>query len=170
MQGIAMPALERFERFNEKVALGLELIGVFALIFLVFITTLDVLGAKLFNRPVFGSMDAVMVCQVVAISFAATITLIAGRHVEVEFLVNRFPLRTQIWLGLLIRIICLLLFVIIVWVLTSFAHLLQVRHEVTPTARFPLYPFGYIAALGCLPVCLVYLSLIIQDILKLKKK
>lgn len=165
-----MPALERLERFNKKVALSLESIGVFALIFLVFITTLDVLGAKLFNLPVFGSMDAVMVCQVVAISFAASITLITGRHVEVEFLVNHFPPRTQIWLSLLVRIICLLLFVIIVWVLSSFAHLLQVRHEVTPTARFPLYPFGYIAAIGSLPVCLVYLSLIIQDILRLKKK
>jgi TRAP-type transport system small permease protein len=163
-------ALQRFDRFNEKVALGLELIGLVALILLVFITTLDVLGAKLFSRPISGSLDAVMVSQVVAISFAAAITLIVGRHVEVEFLVTHFPQRIQIVLDILVKLACLLLFVIMVWVLTSYAHHLQVRHEVTPTVRFPLYPFGYIAALGCVPVCLVYVSLILQDILRLNKK
>lgn len=165
-----MGLLEKFDWFNEKVGLGLELIGIVAMIFLVFITTLDVLGAKLLSRPVFGTLDAVMVSQVVAISFAASITLIVGRHVEVEFMVALLPKRVQILLDIFVKLLCLALFITIVYVLTSYAHHLQVRREVTPTARFPLYPFGYFAALGCLPVCLVYISLVIRGVLRLIKQ
>jgi TRAP-type C4-dicarboxylate transport system permease small subunit len=165
-----MSALAKFDSFNKKVSLGLELVGLAAMIFLVFITTVDVIGAKLFTRPVFGALDAVMLSQVVAISFAAAITLIVGRHVEVEFLVNLFPKGVQMVVDLLVKLLCLGIFVILVWQLTSYAHHLQVRSEVTPTARIPLYPFAYGAALGCIPVCLVYISIIIHSSLRLIKK
>jgi TRAP-type C4-dicarboxylate transport system permease small subunit len=165
-----MSALAKFDSFNRKISLGLELIGLAAMIFLVFITTVDVIGAKLFVRPVFGALDAVMLSQVVAISFAAAITLIVGRHVEVEFLVNLLPKRIQMVVDLFVKLLCLTLFVILVWRLTAYAHHLQVRHEVTPTARIPLYPFAYGAALGCIPVCLVYISIVIQSFLRMIKR
>jgi TRAP-type C4-dicarboxylate transport system permease small subunit len=167
---IIMFTLEKLDRLNRKISLGLEIIGLAAMIFLVFITTVDVIGAKLFVRPVSGALDAVMLSQLVAISFAAGITLIVGRHVEVEFLVMLFPKGVQMVVDLLVKLLCLAIFVILVWQLTSYAHHLQVRNEVTPTARIPLYPFAYGAALGCVPVCLVYISIIIHSFLRLIKK
>lgn len=162
-----MSALVKFDSFNKKVSLGLELIGLAAMIFLVFITTLDVIGAKLISKPLFGTLDAVMLSQVLAISFAAGITLIVGRHVEVEFLVILFPKRVQKVVDLLVKLLCLVLFLTLVWHLAAYAHHLQVRNEVTPTARIPLYPFAYGAALGCIPVCFVYISIIIHSFLRL---
>jgi TRAP-type C4-dicarboxylate transport system permease small subunit len=162
-----MSALGKFDSFNRKISLGLELIGLAAMIFLVFITTADVIGAKLFNRPVFGTLDAVMLSQVVAISFAAAITLIVGRHVEVEFLVRLFPKGVQMVVDLFVKLLCLTLFLILVWHLTAYAHHLQVKTEVTPTARIPVYPFAYGAAFGCIPVCLAYISIIIHSFLRL---
>jgi TRAP-type C4-dicarboxylate transport system permease small subunit len=164
-----MSALSKFDSFNKKVSRGLELIGLVAMIFLVLVTTVDVIGAKLFLKPVFGALDAVMLSQVLAISFAAAITLIVGRHVEVEFLVVLFPESVRAVIDLLVKVMCLALFLILVWQLTAYAHHLQVRTEVTPTARIPLYPFAYAAALGCVPVCLVYISLIIHSFLRLAR-
>ena len=90
-----MSALTKFDNFNRKVALGLEGIGLAAMVIMVFLTTMDVVGAKLFLHPVFGTLDAVSLLQLVAISFAASITLITGRHIEVEFLTALFPQKLQ---------------------------------------------------------------------------
>jgi TRAP-type C4-dicarboxylate transport system permease small subunit len=165
-----MSALAKFDSFNRKVSLGMELIGLAALIFLVFITTVDVIGAKLFSRPVFGVLDAVMISQVVAIFFAAAITLIVGRHVEVEFLVVLLPERIRILLDLFVKLLCLALFIILTWRLALYAHHLQVRTEVTPTARIALYPYAYSAVLACVPVCLAYISIILHSLSRLTKK
>lgn len=164
-----MSGLERFESINHKISQVLELIGLVALVFLVFITTLDVIGAKIFLRPIFGSLDTVMISQLVAISFASAITLIVGRHVEVEFFVMLFPKGLKAIIDLVVKIFCLALFIILVWQMGSYAHHLQVRQEVTPTARIPLYPFAYCVAIGCIPVCLVYVSMVIDSFLRIFK-
>ncbi|PKN25038.1 MAG: hypothetical protein CVU64_20800, partial [Deltaproteobacteria bacterium HGW-Deltaproteobacteria-21] len=100
-----MSALAKFDNVNRKIGLALEGIGLAAMIIMVFITTLDVVGAKLFLRPVFGALDAVMVLQLVAIAFAATITLLTGRHIEVEFLAVLFPEIVQAVIDLLVRLV-----------------------------------------------------------------
>lgn len=162
-----MSALSKFDAVNEKIGLALEAIGLAAMIIMVLITTVDVIGAKLFLRPVFGALDAVMVLQLIAISFAATITLISGRHIEVEFFTVLLPETLQAVIDLVIRLVCLALFLLLAWYLFQYAHHLQVRMETTPTARVSLYPFAYGAAIGCIPVCLVYVSTVIKCFLRI---
>jgi TRAP-type C4-dicarboxylate transport system permease small subunit len=159
---VLMSALKKFDSFNRKVALALEGIGLAAMIIMVFITTVDVVGAKFFLRPIFGALDAVMLLQVVAIAFAACITLISGRHIEVEFLTALFPKKLQHVIDFFVKLLCLALFVVLVWHMLVYAHHLQVRTETTPTARVSVYPFAYGAAVACIPVCLVYISLLIK--------
>jgi TRAP-type C4-dicarboxylate transport system permease small subunit len=162
-----MSALEKFDRWNKKIALALEGVGLAAMIIMVFITTLDVMGAKLILRPIFGALDAVMVLQLVAISFAATITLLMGRHIEVEFLAVLFPERVQAVIDFLVRLACLALFVVLFWYMVVYAHHLQIRMETTPTARVPLYPFAYGAAVAFIPVCLAYVSIVIRCFMRI---
>jgi TRAP-type C4-dicarboxylate transport system permease small subunit len=162
-----MSALTKFDSFNRKAGLALEGIGLAAMIIMVFITTVDVIGAKLFLRPVFGALDAIMLLQLVAIAFAATITLISGRHIEVEFLTALFPESLQCIVDLLVKLLCFALFAVLVWYMLVYAHHLQIRMETTPTARVPLYPFAYGAAIACIPVCLVYISIVIKCFLRI---
>jgi len=157
-----MSALTKFDSFNKKVALGLEGIGLAAMVIMVFLTTMDVVGAKLFLRPVFGTLDAVSLLQLVAISFAASITLITGRHIEVEFLTALFPQKLQHVIDFFVKLLCFALFVALAWYMVLYAHHLQVKMETTGTARVPLYPFAYATALACIPVCLAYISLLIK--------
>lgn len=133
------------------------------------ITCVDVVGAKVFRAPVFGAIDGLMLAQLVAVSFAAAMTLIVGRHIQVEFFLLLLPKRLQVIIDSIIHFLGFSLFVLIGWRLFAFAIFLQTGGEQSLTAHIPLYPFAFGAAVGCIPVCLVYLQQGIQSILKVMK-
>jgi TRAP-type C4-dicarboxylate transport system permease small subunit len=137
-----MVFLEKFEKFNRSLSSWFEWIGLFGLLVVMFITCIDVIGAKLFLRPIFGAIDIVVLSQLVAISFACAFALILGRHVRVEFFVARLV----------------------------YGYSLQTGGEVSATARIPLYPFAYGIALASIPVCLVFLLEFLKSLTRIAKK
>jgi TRAP-type C4-dicarboxylate transport system permease small subunit len=165
-----MPALKKFEKFNHNISLAIEWVGLIGFLIMMLITTVDVIGAKAFLHPIFGALDIVMQVQLIAMSFAAATTLIAGRHVAVEFFVPLLPKPLQKVVDILVNLLGLALFLILVWRLTEYAYSLQIENELTPTARIPLYPFAYGAAFACIPVCLVYLYHLLVSISRLAKR
>jgi TRAP-type C4-dicarboxylate transport system permease small subunit len=158
--------LEKFQKFNEMLSGGAEWIAFWAIFFMVVLTCADVMGAKLFRSPVFGSLDIMMVAQLIVVSFAAGMTLIRNRHVQVEFFVILLPRRIQSAIDCLIQLLCLGLFVLIVWRLFMHGYHLQTGGEETATAHIPLAPFTYASALGIIPVCLVLLQQFFSSILR----
>jgi TRAP-type C4-dicarboxylate transport system permease small subunit len=162
--------LKRFDEFNHQLSEKFEWVGLVGLLTVMFITFIDVIGAKLFLRPVLGAIDIVMLAQLLAIAFAAASTLLAGRHVQVEFFVMMLPKRVQVIVDGLIHIFCLVLFILIVWRLTVYGYDLQTGGEISPTAQIPLYPFAYATALAGIPVCIAYLLKIMNDIQNLRKR
>jgi TRAP-type C4-dicarboxylate transport system permease small subunit len=158
--------LEKFEKFNEMLSGWAEWIAFWAIFFMVVLTCVDVMGAKLFRSPVFGSLDVMMVAQLIVVSFAAGMTLIRNRHVQVEFFVILLPRRIQSAIDCLIQLLCLGLFVLIVWRLFMHGYHLQTGGEETATAHIPLAPFTYASALGIIPVCLVLLQQFFSSVLR----
>ena len=165
-----MTVLEKFEQFNRKISMAIEWVGVAAIVLMMLITTIDVIGSKLFLAPVFGALDIMMLAQLVAMTFAAGATLIVGLHVTVEFFVPLLPKRIQSIVDCLIFFLGFVLFVLIVWRLLLYSYDLQLQGEVSSTASIPFYPFAYGAALACVPVCLIYLSRLMESFLKVFKK
>jgi TRAP-type C4-dicarboxylate transport system permease small subunit len=165
-----MPALERFEKFNRHFSSTIEWVGLIGFLVMMLITTVDVIGAKLFLHPVFGALDIVIQAQLIAMSFAAATTLIAGRHVAVEFLIPMLPKPLQRAVDVFVNFLGFALFLMIVWRLTLYAYSLQIQNELTSTIRIPLYPFAYGAAFACIPVCLVYLYHLLVSISRLAKR
>ena len=166
LPGVAQPGgrfLERFERFNQSLSLTAEAVALAAVVFMILLTCLDVLGAKLFLRPVPGALDMMMMAQLIGVTFAAAATLVRGRHVAVEFFVLLLPKRAQGILALLVEIALLALFLLITWRLFAEALELQTSHEVTPTAAIPVAPFAYAAGLAMIPVCLVLLQRVLAN-------
>lgn len=173
LPGLAPPGrdfLERFDRLNRSVSAAAEAVALAAVVFMVLLTCLDVLGSKLFLRPVPGSLDMMMLAQLVAVTFAAAATLIQGRHVSVEFFVALLPRRPRAVLALVVELAVLALFLVIVWRLFAEAAELQNSHEVTPTAAIPLAPFAYAAALAVVPVCLVQLQRLLAAVAALRNE
>ena len=165
-----MKQLDTFKRFNRKVSTGIEWVGLVALVLMMVITTVDVIGAKVFLSPVFGSIDIMMLAQLVAMAFAAASTLLIGRHIQVEFFFPLLPKRAQAFMNGIVHLLGFVLFVLIAWQLFIYGHDLQTWREVSPTVRIPLHPVAYAAAFACIPVCLIYLSLLVESVLKVLKR
>jgi TRAP-type C4-dicarboxylate transport system permease small subunit len=161
--------LEKFQKFNERLSAWAEWIAFWAIFFMVVLTCVDVLGAKLFRSPIFGSIDAMMMAQLIVVSFAAAMALIQNRHVQVEFFLILLPRRIQSAIDCLIQLLCLVFFVLIVWRLFAHGHYLQMGGELTPTAHIPMSPFAYAAAVGIIPVCLVLIQQFLASILRVIK-
>lgn len=165
-----MTVLEKFEKFNRVLSGWFEWIGLTGLLVVMAITCIDVIGAKVFLKPVFGSIDIVMLSQLVAISFAASFALILGRHVRVEFFITRLRGPAQAVIECVISLLGLALFILIIWRLCVYGYSLQRGNEVSATALIPLYPFAYGVALASVPVCLVFLSRFLNALYRLVKK
>ena len=166
----SMVLLDKIEKFNRSLSGWFEWIGLAGLLVVMFITCIDVIGAKLFLRPVFGALDIVMLSQLVAISFAAAFALILGRHVRVEFFVTRLPRRAQAIIDSIISLLGLALFILIIWRLCVYGYSLQTGGEVSATALIPLYPFAYGIAFASIPVCLVFLLEFLKSLARIVKK
>jgi TRAP-type C4-dicarboxylate transport system permease small subunit len=164
-----MPLLEKVEKLNDWAIHKIEWIGFAGLLVMMFITCIDVVGAKLFLHPIRGALDTVEIAQLVAISFAAAAALIYGRHIEVEFFVVLLPRRVQSCIAFVIHMLGFVLFAMIVWRLAQHGYYLQTGGEVSPTARIPLFPFTYGAAFACIPVCIALLIKAINSLSRMVK-
>jgi TRAP-type C4-dicarboxylate transport system permease small subunit len=165
-----VPVLQGLETFNQKISSAIEWVGLVGFLVIMVVTTVDVIGAKLFLSPLFGALDIVMQAQLIAMSFAAATTLIAGRHVAVEFFVPRLPKQLQRLVDVFVNLLGLGLFILIAWRLMVYAYELQLVNELTPTARIPLSPFAYGAGIASIPVCLVYLCYLLESIVRLVRR
>ncbi|MBW1769477.1 MAG: TRAP transporter small permease [Deltaproteobacteria bacterium] len=165
-----MPGLEKFEKLNRRLSSWFEWIGLAGLLVMMLITCIDVIGAKLFLRPVLGAIDIVQLAQLVAISFAVASALILGRHVQVEFFVILLPRRVQAVIDSIIHLLGLSLFILITWRLCVYGYSLQTGEEVSATALIPLSPFAYGIALASIPVCLVFLQRFLNAIVRVVKR
>jgi TRAP-type C4-dicarboxylate transport system permease small subunit len=157
-----MGFLKTIKRWNDSVCKVVESMGLVAFLFMMLLTTVDVIGAKAFLKPVPGSLDLMMLAQLISMSFALGASFIAHRHVTVEFFVPLLPKALQKISACLVHGLVLALFVLMAWRL--FVHGLDFKtySEVSPTIRIQLYPFVYCAAAAFLPACIAALLNLIQ--------
>jgi len=158
------PVLDKFEKFNRRLSSWFEWIGLAAMLLMIAITCIDVVGAKIFHWRLFGAIDIVMLSQIVAIAFAASMALILGRHIQVELFVARLPRRAQAVVDSIVFLLGLGLFGLIIWRLLALGYSFQTSGEMSQTADIPYYPFAYGIALASIPVCLVLLLNFLKSI------
>jgi TRAP-type C4-dicarboxylate transport system permease small subunit len=158
--------LGKFERFNRRLSDWFEWIGLAGMLLVMAITCIDVVGAKVFKWPLLGALDIVMLSQIVAIAFAASMALILGRHIRVEFLFNLLPRRARAIINSFVLLLGLGLFSVIIWRLCVLGYSFQTSGEYSMTAYIPLYPFAYGIALASIPVCLVFLLEFLKSLTK----
>ena len=164
-----MTLMEKFESFNDKISLGFEWLGLLAFVFMMMLTTVDVFLSKLFQEPIPGSIDLMMMAQLIAIAFVVSTSYIGGRHISVEFFMPLLPKLIRRIVACIIQALVLYLFFVMTWQLFVYGHELKTYHEVSATIRVPLYPFTYATAVAFIPACLVALAKWIQTIVEVFK-
>jgi len=159
--------LDKFEKFTYRLSDWFEWIGLAGMLLMMAITCIDVVGAKVFHWRLLGAIDIVTLSQIVAIAFAASIALIIGRHIQVEFFIARLPRRAQAVIDSFILMLGFGLFIVIIWRLSVLGYSFQTSGEYSATVRIPYYPFAYGIALACIPVCLVLILKFLKSLTRM---
>jgi TRAP-type C4-dicarboxylate transport system permease small subunit len=156
--------LSQIDKFTRGFSRSLEWVGVIGILLMFLVNLVDVVGAKLFKWPLPGSVEMISFSQIVAIAPAVAFTLILGRHIRVEFIIDRFPRRIRAAISSISSFLSLVLFGLVLWQSYLYGISLQRAGEIGSTSHLPFYPFAYVIAFCCIPVCLVFLIEVLKSL------
>ena len=155
-----------FERLITRVSFFMKWVAGGALVAMMLLTSADVV-MRFFSSPIPGTYEIVGFLSVITISFALAYTQLSGRHVSIDLLVEKLPIKPRKILVLITHLLSISLFVILAWQSCVYASKLRVLGVVSSTEQIPYYPIVYGIAFTCVPMCAV---IIVQMIGHLKKK
>ncbi|MDD4873977.1 MAG: TRAP transporter small permease [Dehalococcoidales bacterium] len=134
------------------------------------LTVSDIIGIKIFNSPVPGSIELVAFLGVVITAFGLAYTQSQHSNIQVEFFVTRLPKRIRAGVNAFILLLCIILFTLLSWQSVKYGLVLQQTGEVSMTSRIPFYPFIYATAFCCVPLCFVLIIEFLKSIMKVVNK
>jgi TRAP-type C4-dicarboxylate transport system permease small subunit len=144
----------------------LRIAGGLALVGMMMLTVVDVILRRVFNSPIFGSVDIVGFMAVIVLACAMPYTHSQRGHVGVNLLVQRLSSRTQAAIDSITSLISLVLFAIITWQMWLYAQEFARKGEVSMAIEIPKYPFVYFVS-----VCFGILTLaILIDVVRFSKE
>jgi len=156
--------LNQLDKFTRSFSRSLEWVGVIGLLLMFLVNFIDVVGAKLFVWPLPGSVEIISFSQILAIAPAIAFTLILGRHIRVEFIIERFPKRIRAAISSISSFFSLILFALILWQSYLYGESLREAGEIGSTSHIPFYPFAYAIVFCSIPVCLVFLKEVFESL------
>lgn len=148
----------------ERIAQYLLYAGIFSILLMLVVNFVDVFGAKLFNKPLPGATEYTSLFQVVAISTAIAYTLLQGRHIRIDFLVNKLRREVRKAIVTLVIVLEMSLFVVIVWRGYLYAYSLMRSGELGATSELPFYPFAFVLAFSGIPVILLLIERFLKEL------
>jgi TRAP-type C4-dicarboxylate transport system permease small subunit len=154
--------MKRLFGVTETLSRGLNVIGGLGLVFIVLITTSDVI-LRAFRLPILGTYEIVSFTGCVVVLFALPLTSWLHAHIYVDFVVEKFSPGVQKAINVCTRCLVIFLFILFAWNLMVYGMDLQRIGEVSPTLKIPFYPVVYAAGVCCFVQCLV----LVCDVVKI---
>jgi len=131
-------------------------VAVGALLLMFGMMVADILSSKIFNRPITATVDVACFLAIMVASFSVSRTILAGRHIEVEFLVVLLPQGMRKFFNTIASFLSLAFFILIIWRSIEYANSLVQTGESSLTAHIPMAPLAYGIAAGCVPAVFIY--------------
>ena len=141
----------------------LAYLGAAALFVMMLLTTADVTGRYLFNKPILGAFELTEFLVLILIFSFLAHTQAEKTHVSVDLLLRRFPKKWRRAIGLFNHAACLALMALLVWMTVLRAIELKTFAEASSNLKIPKYPFAYFVVIGCSVLCIEY----IRDLIRL---
>ena len=139
-------------------------VSIFALGAMICVVMIDVIGDKIFNMPLIGSVDIVGLLGLVVVAFALGESKIRGYHISVEFVTSMLSLKHQHRLRVISASVSLILVSLLIWGSLKYAAVLQQVKEGTFTLGILMFPFIYMIVIGCLPLWLLFVLDLIDEL------
>lgn len=159
--------MERFEKFSRDLSRYFEWAGVIGILTMLVTNLVDIIGAKFFQWPLPGALEILSFSLVVAIAPAIAHGLFLGTHLRIDFIVDKFPKTLRFVLGPFVSIMCLILFILILWKGFEYGYSLQEAGEIGSSSKIPFFPFAYVLSISCIPIILFF---VLETIKSLKAK
>jgi TRAP-type C4-dicarboxylate transport system permease small subunit len=165
-QNIVLKILDKSSYWS---SVWFERIAMVGIVGIIAATLVDVLGAKLFGKPMSAGTEVVYFLQIIAIAGGLAFAQIEGRHVRIEF-VDSAPKILKNALNFITSVLGLALFILLGWYSFKYALDLRNAQEVTAASRIPIFPFAIWISICCIPMCLVLLKGMVNSVMKVVKK
>lgn len=153
------------ERISNELARLLYWIAGTAIITMMVLTCGDVI-LRFFRRPIPGTYELVCFLGAVAVAFAMAHTTVEKGHVAVSLVVRLFPARIQGLVESITSTFGFVFFALIAWRSVLYGHDLYTSGEVSLTLQLPFYPFVYGIGFSAAAVCLVLLTDLFKNLMK----
>lgn len=143
----------KLSRVVDVVSIWFERVGLVGLSAMALTTLVDVIGSKLFNLPLPGSTEIIAVIQITTIAGGLAYSMIDGRQIRVDILIDFLPVRARAVLDIFGDLVGLALFAMAFFMM--YAHGADFYNSGTKTflLHVPLAPFAFWITLCCIPMC-----------------
>ena len=132
---------------------------------MVLLTVTDITLRRVFNSPLPFSFELTETLLVIVVFCSVAYTTYIGRHISIDVIVSRFPLKTRKSIETVIDFICAALFGLVAWrSILRAIHIWNIE-QVTGILEIPIYPFIFIVALGSTLASLILLVKVINSII-----
>lgn len=146
---------DRFTNLFTSVSKAFNWVACAALVGMMLITTIDVIGGKLFKHPLSGSFDEIQLLGLVATCFAIAYTQILRGHISVDILVTHLSKRIRAIIATSASFLTFVLFALITWQMFDGGRTFQIAGRNSGTAEIPLAPFAYAVVVCTSLMCVV---------------
>jgi TRAP-type C4-dicarboxylate transport system permease small subunit len=160
-------SMEKTVHIVGKISKLLDRFAQFALIILMLLVVVNIVLRVVFGSPILGTYEITGFLFAIVISLAIGYCSFQDGHIKVEFLAERFPLKMQIVVEIILKLVALVFFAITTWTLWNYGIYLKNVGEVSPSAKIHFYYFVFIIAVGFAIFCidlLIKLVVFIKDV------
>lgn len=165
-----MSKMAAFEGFLDTLTDRFNWVSIAALAALLCVALIDIIGSKVFNRPIPGSIDVIGLLGGIITAFSVARTQNLRRHIQVDFVALLLPEKVQYIIGAISSILCLIFVIIVVFTCLEYGISLQKSNERSITLSIPFYPFVYAMIIAFIPLVLTFLKDVLGDIRKVIEK
>ena len=135
-------------RTIQRVIAYISFIGMIILLVMMFLTTFDVIGRSIFNKPIPGAYELTEYMLVIVILFGIAYAQQSGRNVRVDLLANKLPPHYQAGLDLFFTIIAFIFFILVAWQGWKGGIAAIAKGGASDTLHIPTYPFEFLIGFG----------------------
>jgi TRAP-type C4-dicarboxylate transport system permease small subunit len=166
----ARSTFNQFEKYVNIVSKWLYWIAGAGLIAMLVLVVADIFGIKVLSHPIPGGIEITAFLGVVVIGFAIAYVKVLRGHIQVDFIIQKFPPRAKAVIDSIMAFFGMAFFVALTWTSFDYAGIIHRTGEVSMTQKIPFYPFIYALAFCYLVTFLVLTVEFVKAIMKAGKK
>ncbi len=157
-------------RFLEGMNRVLVRIGMWAIVIMMTVVSLNVIGRAFFRAPLFGTVEIVELAGVIFVSCILAYTQFQRENITVNALIDVLPPRLRAITNCFTQFLSLAIIAALAWTGSVRAFEMLRVGEITAIFRISQAPFRFVWVFGCIVLLVVLIAQFIESLIKVIKK